>query len=147
MADLAQIERIVFLQTVDLFSFCRAQEVLRIATISREERFGVGDIIYKINQPAGQLYCVVRGTVSLNGDGSKEEIVGPLHTFGVTEILSGRLRSATATATSETLVLALDQEDFFDLLANNIDIVKALFRHLFQENISLSGSTTSHEAE
>ena len=147
MADLAQIERIVFLQTVDLFSFCRAQEVLRIATISREERFGVGDIIYKINQPAGQLYCVVRGTVSLNGDGSKEEVVGPLHTFGVTEILSGRLRSATATATSETLVLALDQEDFFDLLANNIDIVKALFRHLFQESISLSGSTTSHEAE
>lgn len=136
MSKLAQIERIVFLQTVDLFSYCRAQEVLRIASITREEHFDRGDTIYEINQPANELFCVVRGTVALRDDNGEGAVVGPLHTFGVTEILSGRLRSATATATAETLVLALDQEDFFDLLANNIDIVKALFRHLFQESAS-----------
>ena len=136
MSELAQIERVVFLQTVDLFSFCRAQEVLRIASISREARFNAGDTIYSINQPASELYCVVRGSVSLGSDGGKQDVVGPLHSFGVAEILSDRLRSATATATADTLVLALDQEDFFDLLANNIDIVKSLFRHLFQEPTS-----------
>ena len=146
MSDLAQIERIVFLQTVDLFSFCRAQEVLRIASICREERFEAGDTIYKVNQPASALYCVVRGAVALGSDGAEQVVVGPLHTFGVAEILSDRLRSTTATATADTLVLALDQEDFFDLLANNIDIVKSLFRHLFQEITSLRGLTTRHEA-
>jgi CRP-like cAMP-binding protein len=145
MSDLAQIERIVFLQTVDLFSFCRAQEVLRIATISREMSFGEGETIYKMNQPASELYCVVRGAVALRTDSTEEEVVGPLHTFGVTEILSDRLRSATATAISETLVLTLDQEDFFDLLANNIDIVKALFRHLFQEHSSLQVAPEPHD--
>ena len=30
----------------------------------------------------------------------------------------------------DTLALAIDAEGFFDLLANDIEIVKALFRHL-----------------
>ncbi len=48
------------------------------------------------------------------------------------EILSGRLRTGSATAAAETLTLAIEADDFFDLLANNIEIVKALFRHLIQ---------------
>jgi CRP-like cAMP-binding protein len=146
MSKLAKIERIVFLQSVDLFSFCRAQEVLRIASISSEQEFNAGDTIYKTNQPASELHCVVRGSVALKSDSAEDETIGPLHTFGVTEILSGRLRCATATAVSETLVLSLDQEDFFDLLANNIDIVKALFRHLFQEYSTPPGARASHDA-
>jgi CRP-like cAMP-binding protein len=51
---------------------------------------------------------------------------------GVEEILSGRLRRGTATASSDTLVLAIDAEDFFDLLSNNIEIVKSLFRIILQ---------------
>ncbi len=58
----------------------------------------------------------------------------PLTTFGVKEILSGRLRTETATATSEALVLAIEAEDFFDLLSHNIEIVKALFRQLLRDN-------------
>ena len=56
--------------------------------------------------------------------------VGPCETFGVTEILSGRLRDGCATADSEAVTLAIEAEDFFDLLSNNVDIVKALFREV-----------------
>ena len=114
---LAHIESIVFLQSVDLFAFCKAEEVLRIAG----------------NDLADSVYCIVRGEVELtNGAGSKH-VRGPLRTFGAVEIVSGRLRSGSAKALTDTLLLTLPAEDLFDLLANNIEIVKALFRYLIRE--------------
>ena len=133
MSDLAQIETVVFLQSVDLFAFCKAEEVLRIAGIAQEKTVAAGEIIYRTNDLADSVYCIVRGEVELT-DGSGGKLVrGPLRTFGAVEIVSGRLRSGTATALSDTLLLTLPAEDLFDLLANNIEIVKALFRYLIRE--------------
>lgn len=131
--DLAGIERVVLLQTVDLFRFCRAEEILRISALAQERHLAAGEVIYEAGQPAQALFCIVRGGVRLEtADGSRTAL-GPLHSFGVQEILSGRLRTATATAEEDTLVLAIDAEDLFDLLANNIEIVKALFRQLLRD--------------
>lgn len=133
MPDLAQIETVVFLQSVDLFSFCKAEEVLRIASIARERRFPEGERVFKEGDEADMLYSVVQGAVKLEGADGTGWTVGPLATFGYQEILSGRLRTETATTLSETLVLAIEAEDFFDLLSHNIEIVKALFRQLLTD--------------
>jgi len=137
MPELARIEAVVFLQSVDVFSHCRAEEVLRVAGISEEEVFEAGREIYAPDDAAEALYCVVRGNVRLEEAGGETSVVGPLQTFGVLEILSGRLRGARAVAESEALVLRIRADDLFDLLANNIEIVRALFRHVileFQDN-------------
>ena len=130
--QLAHIESIVFLQSVDLFSFCEAEEVLRIAGIAQEKPVAASEVIYRANDLADTIYCVVRGEVELTGDG-ESHCVGPMQTLGVIEILSGRLRRETARASGDVLLLALTADDFFDLLANNIEIVKALFRYLIRE--------------
>jgi CRP-like cAMP-binding protein len=88
--------------------------------------------VYVENGPADVLYCVVHGEVSLAGP-QGEKRVGPLQTFGVRDILCGRLRGEDAEARADSLVLAIEAEDLFDLLANNIEIVKALFRHVLQD--------------
>lgn len=130
MSELARIETVVFLQNVDIFSFCKAEEVLRIAAIAREKSFLEGERIFEPGDSADSLYCVVRGQVGLETSDGAVRGAGPLQTFGVLEILTGRLRSAAARADAETLVLAIEADDFFDLLAHNIEIIKALFRHL-----------------
>ena len=130
MNELARIETVIHLQRVDLFMACDAEQILRISAIAGQTRFDPGDALFKANDPADALYCVVRGKVEVvNGDGDRSVVEAP-GTLGVTEILSGRLRTHNATALEETLVLALDAEDFFDLLANNIEIVRSLFRQL-----------------
>ena len=131
MAELTRIQIVVFLQSCDLFSHCRADEILRIAGIAREKRFAAGESIYTRNGAADELYCLVHGEVTVSGEGERQ-VVGRLQTFGVEEILCGRLRKGTAAASEDTLVLAINAEDFFDLLANDIEIVRALFRHLLQ---------------
>ena len=132
MAELARIETVVFLQSADLFAFCRAEETLRIAMIANEHRFRVGDSLYRTKDPAEALYCVVQGEVRLEDEQGSSRRVGPLATFGAAELLSGTLRTCTATAEKDSLVLAIDAEDFFDLLSSNTEIIKALFRQLLR---------------
>ena len=133
MPDLARIETVVFLQSVDLFSFCKAEEVLRIAAIAQEQRLPEGERVFREGDPSDGLYCVVQGRVDLEAPDGSSWSAGPLATFGVKEILSGRLRTETATTAAETLVLAIEAEDFFDLLSHNIEIVRALFRQLLRQ--------------
>jgi AAA family ATP:ADP antiporter len=128
MAPMAQIEMMVFLQSVDLFAHCNAEEVLRLAAISKEQRFEKGEVIFRKNDPADSLYCMVEGKVRLDAGDEAGAVIGPGGRFGVLDILSGRPRIGDATAVSDCRVLAVEAEDFFDLLSNNIEIVRALFR-------------------
>jgi hypothetical protein len=126
MAPMATIEMMVFLQGVDLFAHCNADQVLRLAAIASENAFGKGEVVFRKDEMPDALYCVVEGRVRLGGEGGAT--VGPSGRFGVLDILSGRPRSGDAVAETETRLLLIEAEDFFDLLSNNIDIVKALFR-------------------
>jgi hypothetical protein len=128
MGPMAQIEMMVFLQGVDLFAHCNADQVLRLAAISSERSYDKSEVIFRRQDPADCLYCVVEGRVRLEADEETGVIIGPSGRFGVLDILSGRPRFGDATAVSDTRVLIIEAEDFFDLLSNNIEIVRALFR-------------------
>ena len=132
VTPLTRIQMVVYLQGVDLFSHCSAEQMVRIASIARQRRFEEGDSIYSHQDLPEALYCVVEGEVGLSEPGGEVRTVGVGETFGVQEILSDRLRRFDARAMRRTATLAIDAEDFFDLLSNNIEIVKALFRQLLQ---------------
>lgn len=136
MRDLTRIETVVALQSSDLFAFCKAEEILRIAGITRQRFYPAGTRIYEQSGPAEMLYLVVHGEVTLKGADRPSRTIGRLQSFGVRAILCGRLHDQDATATRETLTLGIEANDFFDLLANNIDIVKSLFRNLLRDTRS-----------
>ena len=128
MGAMAQIEMMVFLQGVDLFAHCNADQVLRLAAIASEHTYEKGEVIFRREEPADSLYCVVEGRVRLDADEEQGVVIGPSGRFGVLDILSRQTRTGDAVAGSDTRVLVVEAEDFFDLLSNNIEIVRALFR-------------------
>ena len=128
MGPMAQIEMMVFLQGVDLFAHCNAEQVLRLAAIANEHRYEKDETIFRRDEPADSLYCVVEGKVRLGPENDEAVIIGPSGRFGVLDILSGQTRSGDAVAVTDARALLIDAEDFFDLLSNNIEIVRALFR-------------------
>lgn len=131
MSRLAQIERVLFLQDVELFAHCDAAQIMRIAAIASERQFAAGDRIFAVNDASDAIYCVVEGTVIIeNPELETRNSVGEGAAFGVFDLLGGRLRSLDATAESNALLLAIDGDDFFDLLSDNIGIVRALARFL-----------------
>ncbi len=130
MSNLAQIERVLFLQDVELFSHCEAAQIMRIAAIADEREFAAGEAVFSINDPSDAIHCVVRGSVAVSNADQAEGNAPAGTAFGVFDLLSGRLRTLNAVAETDTLTLAIDADDFFDLLSNNIGIVRALARFL-----------------
>lgn len=130
MKKMALIEKVVLLQGVDLFGTCNAEQVLQLASIANEIWFKPDGVIYQHNEPPEALYCIVEGKVDLAPPGGDPFRLGARETFGVLDILRSQLRSKDATAASQTHALVIEAEDFFDLIAINIEIVRALFRQL-----------------
>lgn len=103
---------------------------MRISAIVSQESFEAGESIYRATDSADCMYCIVDGTARLDEPDRPGSLLAAADTFGVREILSGRLRSQHAQAEGPLRVLKIEADDLFDLLANNIEIVKALFRRL-----------------
>ena len=137
MTTLTRIQMVVYLQAVDLFTYCNAEQMMRIAGIVKQKHFAEGECIYAAGDPAEAMYCVVEGAVALRSERGVERRAASRETFGTSEILSDRLRSEEAWAERPTMALAIDAEDLFDLLSNNVEIVKALFRQLLRHPESL----------
>ena len=130
MSNLAQIERVLFLHDVELFSHCEAAQIMRIAAIANEREYASGETIFSIDEPSDAIHCVVEGSVRIDNHAQQQVSVSPGSAFGVFDLLSGRLRTLNAIAEADTLTLAIEGDDFFDLLSNNIGIVRALARFL-----------------
>ena len=141
MKGLAQIEKVLLLRGAGLFTHCNAEAVVRIASIAAERRFETGDLIYGQGDQADALYFVVSGRVDVEEPDNGARGIGPRETFGVHEILSGRLRASRARAAEPTVTLAIGADDFFDLLSHDIEIVKALFREVLAEHGSTNGES------
>jgi len=131
---LTRIQIAIYLQAVELFTYCTAEQMMRIAAIAQERHFAAGEQIYARDDPALAMYCVVDGRVAVEDVDGRRHLLVAKETFGVWEILSDRLRGAEARAETAVIALAIDAEDFFDLLSNNIEIVKALFRLLLHRS-------------
>ncbi|MEM1201632.1 MAG: Crp/Fnr family transcriptional regulator [Acidobacteriota bacterium] len=123
---------VVHLQSVDLFRYCSAEQMVRLASIAHQRRFRAGEPIYQAGDAPESLYCLIEGAVLLRREGEAGRTVAPQETFGVREILSDQPRRDDAVADADALALTLDAEDFFDLLSNNIEIVRSLFRQLLR---------------
>ena len=130
MSNLAQIERVLFLQDVELFSYCEVAQIMRIAAIANEREFQAGEAVYSVGDPSDAIHCVVNGKVRLASPTQQHLEVPPGSAFGVIDVLSGRRRRLNAVAEVGTLILAIEADDFLDLLSNNIGILRALVRIL-----------------
>ncbi|MCG8456233.1 MAG: cyclic nucleotide-binding domain-containing protein [Holophagales bacterium] len=141
MSSLTRIQMVIHLQAVDLFAYCAAEQVVRLASIARERPFREGEVLYAASDPPEHLFCLVEGEVELRppsersvvaAPGSEPRSVNPPGSFGVREILGDEPRRLEARALRDGLALTLEADDLFDLLSNNIEIVKALFRQLLR---------------
>lgn len=127
---MARIEMVLHLQNVRLFRFCAAEEIVRLAGIATPRECAPGELLYRRDDVPHHLYSLVEGEVELVSEAGDVEKRGVGEAFGVFDILSGRRRQRSARAVDGVVVLAITADDFFDLLANNIEIVKALFREV-----------------
>lgn len=127
---LTVVEKVVFLQNVDIFEQVPAEQLSFIAAIAEEVDYAKDDVIFKENEPSDSLYVVISGKIKLERNANLVLIAGPRDAFGTWAILDNEPRVVTATVSEDAGLLRIERNDFVDLLADNVQVTQGILKTL-----------------
>lgn len=124
------VEKVIFLQDVDIFEYISTEDLAYIAAITEEVTMESGQAIYSEGEASDSMYVVVEGTVRLHKDDAEIMVARQKDVFGTWALFDDDQRLVNASTIEKTHVLKIDKEDFFDLLSDHINITESLFKAL-----------------
>ncbi len=130
---LTVVEKVVFLQNVDIFEQVPAEQLSYIAAIADEVEYFKGDVIFKENEPSDSLYLVIDGKIDLQREGQQILAAGAKEAFGTWSLLENEPRVVTARVTADARLLRIERSDFVDLLADNVQVTQGILKTLVKK--------------
>jgi uncharacterized membrane protein len=125
-------------QEIPIFSLLDADERVVLAEQVELRRFGARQRIYKVGDPGGKAYVVLRGQVQVVViDEDHQEVVidspGPGEIFGLASLLAAVPHQTTAVALEDTSTIEIERADIGALLQRKpmagLDILTMVSRH------------------
>jgi HEAT repeat protein len=146
------MEKVFLLEGVGIFEHCSVDDLAALAAIAHERRFQAGKVIYRENDPGDALYVVIDGRVAVEKDGKTILEMTAKEAFGEASLLDGAPRPAGARALADTRALAIDRQDFLDLVSDRPELLKGLFGALTRQlrlvlEMASAGRITPPKAE
>jgi len=136
---LSVVEKVIFLQNVDVFARVPTEQLSHVAAIARDMTVLSGDTIYGLGDESDALYLVIEGAVRLHLDGEDITTAGKGDAFGAWALLDDEPRVATATAEEDSRLLRVDRDDFIELLSDHSEITQSIFKTIVGRMRSLLG--------
>jgi CRP-like cAMP-binding protein len=124
------IEKVIFLQEVDIFEYTATEDLSQIATVAEELQFEKGRVIFKEGDLSDSMYLVISGTILLTRDGREIMKADSKKTFGTWALFDDEVRMVTAACLEDARVLRIDKEEFLDLLADNVRITQGILKQM-----------------
>ncbi len=131
---LTVIEKVIFLQNVDVFSEVPAEQLAYLAAIAEEVEAPEGQAIYREGDPSDSMFLVLEGHVRLHRGNTEITTVGTKEAFGTWALFDDEPRVMAATPDQPAHLLRIDKSAFIEVLADNVQItqgvLKAIVRRL-----------------
>ena len=136
---LTVIEKVIFLQNVDVFADVPAEQLSYLAAITEEISFRKDETIYKVHEASDSMYIVLEGRVRLHRDGMEIGVVEKKGALGAWALLDEEPRVVTAEVLEDTHLLRIDKDDFIDLLSDHVEITQGVLMTLTKRLHGLAG--------
>ncbi|MBT5876698.1 MAG: cyclic nucleotide-binding domain-containing protein [Candidatus Latescibacteria bacterium] len=136
---LTVIEKVIFLQNVDVFADVPAEQLSYLAAIAEEVTIPTGEPVYKVNETADSMYVVLEGRVRLYREDMEIGEVEKKGALGAWALLDDEPRVVTAEAVEDTDLLRIDKDDFIDLLSDHVEITQGVLMTLTKRLHGLAG--------
>jgi uncharacterized membrane protein len=145
-----EIDRPSLLGNIELFESLAHDNLGTLAERLDEKHFEAGDVIFHQGDPGATLFVIQSGAVEISfGEGKAAVRLATLSAgqyFGELSLLDGAPRSATATATKPTVLLALDRDDFVEFVRSDpeaaLRIMSEIGERMRQTNELMSRQVT-----
>jgi CRP-like cAMP-binding protein len=124
------VERVLYLQGVDLLKDVGPRHLLALAEVAREVDIWAGDTIFHEEDPADALYIVVDGRVRLSVNGRTISEVARGEAFGSWSLVDDSARLQRAECIENGTALALDREEFYEVASADLTVLQQVVRVL-----------------
>ena len=139
----SNIQKMLFLRTVPLFADVNSSDLQFIHTITSEQDYSIGEILFEENESGDSMFIIRSGSVKVV-TGKEPEItlavLGKRDCFGEMAIVDDTTRSATAVVEQDVRLLVITRDDFHELLISRPDIAFSLCRNLINRLRSRSSN-------
>ena len=127
---LSIIEKVMMLQSVNMFAGTDDEVLAGVASILREVQAQEGDEVVTKGDLGSNMYVIVSGSVRVHDGQQVFAKLGEGNVFGELAALDPEPRSASVTADEDTLLLSLDNGPLLDLISDHPEIAEATIRFL-----------------
>ena len=124
------IEKILLLKNSDIFKRCSEVDLIDIASICQENHIDKEVTLFKKGDTGNCMYFIYSGQVSIHDGQHQLAELAENEIFGELSLLDSESRSASATTLSDCILLKIEQEPFYDVIATNTEILKGIMRTL-----------------
>lgn len=130
---LTTVEKVIFLQDIDIFEFTSTEDLAHIAAITDEVEFKEGETIFEEGEISDAMYMVIDGKVRLTRGDQEVMVAQKKDVFGTWALFDDEPRVATATTLENSRLLHIDKEDFIDLLADHVAITQSVLKTMVKK--------------
>jgi ATP/ADP translocase len=124
------LEKTILLKSSDLFGGLPAENLATLAAIASEVRSAAGTVLFRDGDAGDSLYVVTSGRVRIVKGGSEIAVLVKGACFGEMAVLDDAPRSADAFIVDEAVLLRIESEEFYDVLAENPALTQGVIRLL-----------------
>lgn len=124
--------RIEILKSVAIFSESSDVILKQLAAKLEDIAFEKDTEVFHKGDELNAMYIIVSGSVIVHDDDHIFTHFGANDFFGEYSLIDSSTRSATVTTQEKTHLLRLNQEDFFEIIENNVDVSKAILKALIK---------------
>ncbi len=126
------LEKVLLLQTVDLFGRLTSEQLSYVAAIAEEISIGRGHILYSEGETADGLYIIISGSMLMRRGMEEIGRQSQGDAFGVWALLDDEPRLTAAEALEESRVLFVARDDFYEMLSGHLEVVEGIMKYLAQ---------------
>ncbi len=108
----------------------RTESLARLAALAQEVQYDSHEPLFRENEAAEALFLVLEGEISVVRGGREADKVGANQLLGTLPLLTGESYSESALAMRPVRVLQIDQQEFYDAIADDFNLARGVLRAL-----------------
>jgi len=124
------IEKVLILKSSAIFQDTAESELVELAEVLKEEFYEPHSTIFAKDSAGNCMYFIYKGKIRIHDGNHTLAILEEQDIVGELSILDAESRSASATTMEDCILLKLEQEPFYEIMMNNIDVLKGILKTL-----------------
>jgi CRP-like cAMP-binding protein len=123
------IERVIFLQSVELFADIPSEQLVQIAGMSEYFTLREGEVLFNKGDKSRHLYLLIEGDVEITRNGKENKDFSGPQALGVWGFFDEGDRLLTITCKSDCQFLKIDRFNFFDMMEDRVHLSQGLIKY------------------